>query len=549
VITLLAVVPLMVLLVVVTQGRETASADVAGAASAPRVFRILLAGARPFAPLAPFEDFTDVATLSDGRIVALPGCCRRSLYEIDARGRARLLPVDTYFRLVEDNAVIEAPDGALLFSERGRVLRRAPDGMTTVLAGTPRARRASGDGGPAVGAGMEPTGLAPQADGSVLIADARNHRIRRVDTAGQITTVAGTGAPGSDGDGGPAVNARMTNPTAVSTFPDGSYLIAHGARQTLVRRVAADGTISTIAGGGPRRDLDGEPCPRSPVPATSLHFNAYAFGDIATLGDGGFIITSSAGVLMISAQGAASALMCGSGPLPRADGRDIYHAGRPLTAAFLAGYSAPEVAVGHDGSLVLDDGTMDGRLLLIATPGASRRLAVAITPATLGTVHRRQIVVASTMPATIELRVYRGRRHVAAITGQARAGETVFTLPRRLRAGIHDLRLLARTEDGRRATHSLRVLGTSTVPVRLARRLIRNYAGFHEIGEGQGIIRLQRCRHAGRRTVRCRLRVNANGSRYRATYSIRLRHDGVLTLIRRHRDAGPYTDGIELAAR
>ena len=59
---------------------------------------------------------------------------------------------------------------------------------------------------------MDPTGLALLPDGSLLIADRDNHRIRRVDPTGLINTVAGTGRPGDDGDGGPATAARLTAP-------------------------------------------------------------------------------------------------------------------------------------------------------------------------------------------------------------------------------------------------------------------------------------------------------------------------------------------------
>jgi len=61
-------------------------------------------------------------------------------------------------------------------------------------------------------------------DGSLLIGDRRNHRIRRVDPTGLIGTVAGTGQPGSDGDGdgGPATAARLTAPVSLAAYPDGS---------------------------------------------------------------------------------------------------------------------------------------------------------------------------------------------------------------------------------------------------------------------------------------------------------------------------------------
>ena len=506
-------------------------APVAAADAEPRVFSLLVAGANPFAPLAPDESFSDVAVLSDGRIVALPGCCGgRKLYEVDPQGRARVLRSDLYLEVDEPNALIESRDGALLFSERGRVLRRAPDGTTSVFAGTPQRRRASGDGGPAVGAGMEPTGLAELPDGSVLIADVRNHRVRRVDSAGVISTVAGTGMPGSDGDGGPAARARLTRPVAVSAYPDGSYLIAHGTRQVLVRRVAVDGTISTVAGGGGVSRALVEPCPREPRSATSLSLSPGGFGDIAALADGGFLLSDSSGLLEVSPAGTVVALTCSpfATSYPE-DGRELYVAGRPLASVLLGG--ASDVAVDTDGTIVLDSEFGASSLALIARPGATRRLAVAITPATLSSIHRGEIVVASTLAAAVEVRAYQRKRLVARLAGHVAAGDTVLDLADRLPPGINTLRLTAQTEDGRRAAHSLRVLGTATVSTRLAKRFIRDYFYWSMVGEGVGYIRLSRCRHNGPRNVRCRARGQANGERVRTSYRIQLRRNGVVVII------------------
>src|SRR3954454_19850698 len=67
--------------------------------------------------------------------------------------------------------------------------------------------------------------------------------------AGTITTVAGPGTVGTSGDGGPATGAYIGSDVGVTALPDGSYLIAHQAAAA-VRRVAPDGTITTIAGNG-----------------------------------------------------------------------------------------------------------------------------------------------------------------------------------------------------------------------------------------------------------------------------------------------------------
>src|SRR5579859_1145117 len=93
-----------------------------------------------------------------------------------------------------------------------RIVRFGRDVTTTVIAGT-GVCGFSGDGGPAVKAQLgDPNGLAFDAAGNLYFSDANNHRIRRIDRAGVITTVAGTGAAGFGGDGGPAQNAQLQYP-------------------------------------------------------------------------------------------------------------------------------------------------------------------------------------------------------------------------------------------------------------------------------------------------------------------------------------------------
>jgi sugar lactone lactonase YvrE len=108
-----------------------------------------------------------------------------------------------------------------------------------------------GDGSMAAAAQLNgPRGLARFADGSTLVADSAGNRIRRIATDGTITTVAGTGTAGSVGDGGPAVLAQVNGPRDVAVAPDGvTYFIADTGGNR-VRRVDAGGTITTVAGSG-----------------------------------------------------------------------------------------------------------------------------------------------------------------------------------------------------------------------------------------------------------------------------------------------------------
>lgn len=143
------------------------------------------------------------------------------------------------------------PDGALYLADTGncRVRRVAPEsGVIETVAGSGSCEF-SGDGGPALQAGLHPWALAVAPDGGVLVVDRESCRLRRFVPGGAIATVAGTGACGFSGDGGPAAGAALNWPGDVALAPDGSlYLADTGSCR--IRRIAADGTIATAAGSG-----------------------------------------------------------------------------------------------------------------------------------------------------------------------------------------------------------------------------------------------------------------------------------------------------------
>ena len=109
----------------------------------------------------------------------------------------------------------------------------------------------SGDGGPATAAGLNnPVRCAVDSLGNIYLADQSIHRVRRVDTNGIITTIAGTGARGFSGDGGPATSAVLDNPTAVAVDAAGNIYFTDQFNNR-IRRIA-NGIITTIAGTGVR---------------------------------------------------------------------------------------------------------------------------------------------------------------------------------------------------------------------------------------------------------------------------------------------------------
>ncbi|RYY27223.1 MAG: T9SS type B sorting domain-containing protein, partial [Chitinophagaceae bacterium] len=124
--------------------------------------------------------------------------------------------------------------------------------IISTIAGTALNYGFSGDGGPAKAARLEtPTGIAVDKNGIIYIADGNNHRIRKIDASGIITTIAGTGTAGYSGDGGPAINAKLNLEGAVDLALDskGNLYISQ-PELFIIRRIDASGLITTVIGNG-----------------------------------------------------------------------------------------------------------------------------------------------------------------------------------------------------------------------------------------------------------------------------------------------------------
>ena len=140
-----------------------------------------------------------------------------------------------------------APDGTLFVADSGNHLIRTitTNGTVSVLAGNPETF-GSADGTGTNAFFNSPVGLALAPDGSLFVSDANNFTIRRVTSAGVVTTIAG--AAGQDGStDGPAATARFGKPAELALAPNGTLYIADAAHHT-IRRLSPDGRVSTIAG-------------------------------------------------------------------------------------------------------------------------------------------------------------------------------------------------------------------------------------------------------------------------------------------------------------
>ena len=139
-------------------------------------------------------------------------------------------------------------NGNLYFSA-GVIRKVDTSGNMTIFAGTGESGY-SGDGGAATSARInDPHGLAFDSDGNLLFADRSNHCIRKIDTNGIISTIAGTGESGYSGDGGAATSAQLNTPYDVAIDASGNWYIADEANHR-IRKVGSDGIISTYVGTG-----------------------------------------------------------------------------------------------------------------------------------------------------------------------------------------------------------------------------------------------------------------------------------------------------------
>ncbi len=156
------------------------------------------------------------------------------------------------------NASLENPQGVAVDASgnvfigdylNNRVREVGTNGIITTFAGD-GASDYSGDGGPATNASLyDPEGVLLDASGNLYIADSANMRIRKVDTNGIITTMAGDGDNDYSGDGGPATNASLSYPQNLAFDRSGAMFIADYGNNA-IRKVDTNGIITTVAGDG-----------------------------------------------------------------------------------------------------------------------------------------------------------------------------------------------------------------------------------------------------------------------------------------------------------
>jgi DNA-binding beta-propeller fold protein YncE len=183
--------------------------------------------------------------------------------------------------------IVVAPNGDIYFADsNNHVIRRidARNGVITTAVGNHDLDPGfSGDNELATGAQLDtPDGVTLAPDGDLIIADSRNDRIRRVDRpTGIITTIAGSGANGYDGDDKPADEAALNTPSAVAAAPNGDIYIADTLNYRVRKIDAKTRLIHTIAGDGLPGEFDAV---GDGGPATAAHLNMPS--DVAVTANG-----------------------------------------------------------------------------------------------------------------------------------------------------------------------------------------------------------------------------------------------------------------------
>lgn len=210
-----------------------------------------VAGFRVDAP-ARFSDPWGIAVADDGLVYVADAGDNDRIRAIDRTGRSRVFSgsVTGFIDGPAGTARFDTPSGlaldaagVLYVADTGNNAIRRVDaqGTVTTIAGGHGRGDQDGHGFDAHLNG--PVGVAVSGSGDVYVADTYNHRIRRIDASGTVTTIAGT-TPGFQD--GPAAQARFDTPCSLAVGPDGSIWVADTSNRA-IRRIAPDGTVSTLA--------------------------------------------------------------------------------------------------------------------------------------------------------------------------------------------------------------------------------------------------------------------------------------------------------------
>lgn len=250
-----------------------------------------------------------------------------------------------------------------LYATTGSAVRRISlAGVVTTIGGG-QFPGFSGDGGPATSAAMSPNNVAVDGAGIVYIAESLNQRIRKIDTAGIITTIAGNGTQGFSGDGGPATAAQLALPQGIAADAAGNVYFVDGLNGR-VRKISTSGIITTVAGNGSAFGV-GENVPATSIGITSTYVAVDAAGNLYLTEPG------THRVRKVNTAGLLSTLAGGNGPGFSGDGG-------PATSARL--FAPSSVASDASGNVWIAD--LNNYRIRKVSAGTTAA-ALTVTPATI----------------------------------------------------------------------------------------------------------------------------------------------------------------------
>ncbi|MEA2444789.1 MAG: hypothetical protein QOJ12_2081 [Thermoleophilales bacterium] len=380
-----------------------------------------------------------------------------------------------------DDEILPLRDGSILFTRYNAIDRLRPNRSIVRFAGTGRySEDSSGDGGRATAADIgTPHGLSRFPDGSIVFAEGQ--RIRRVARNGKISTIAGNGEYGFDGDGGRATAATLGRPQDVLPTEDGGFLIADTGNGR-IRRVSPEGVISTIAGSGvPDPFGPSEPFVGTgdggPATAAGLALPAH----LARLPDGSLVIGEFRNIRRVAPDGTISTIFH---PEQAYGDRLGDFAGR-------YGSYIEAMDTTREGGIAVIVSGFRLRALYLA-PRHSRRTMVALRGARVSG-RRVQMTVDATTRGLLQLEVRRRGKLVARASRRVRSGRSTISVGGRFVAADHKVTVKLRADRGGAYGDHIHVFISETLPKRLVPA---------DVGT--------RCERIGRRRIDCEIHYAEN---------------------------------------
>ena len=395
--------------------------------------------------------------------------------------------------------------GSVLVLEMAQIVRVTRTGETTTVAGT-GTPGFSGDGGPALAAQIhasDAAGITRTHDGSIVFADQENDRLRRIRPDGTIETIAGRGSDppcrtAGVGDGGLATHACLSLPKDVVETSGGSLLVAD-SNNFRIRRIAPDGTISTIAGNGElsllRPSEEG-----SPAATTSI----WPSGGLAVLRGGDLVFTDFLQLDRIARDG-------------------TWHTYLPRVSTDFAGRTngtqGPEAITStREGGVLIAWGALYYR-----APAHTGRTLVRIRGA-LSARRRFAAYIQATRPGRATLEALRDGRVIARATKRIHTGRNAMRLPGLLFSGPHDIRVTLHGPRGTLARDEASLYLGGTLGLSYAKKLVDDWDGdFLKKDEDPP------CRRIDQRQIDCGPFTDYDSGRS-WTDSFRLLPDGAVSL-------------------